>query len=175
MLRGTARLEHLQAFLHLGAELTEHHRQLFQGTRQFAALQQVVARQLLQGHLHQRSGHAADLRPLLGRDLLQGQHLLQVELAHQLGNHLLGRPGQHQQGRAALAQAAVQGRQAFQQEPRSVHTQARHAEFIALEQGRIQNIDGQQLPGTQARLQGRVIIQPQILFEPEQGAHSGRL
>src|SRR3990167_8412865 len=149
--------------------------QLFEGTGQLIRVQQVVAGCLQQGDAGQRVLHAGELRAFVGGDLLQGQHPVQAELADQPGDHLLWCARQNQQVRAALAQRAIQRHQTLEEKARPVHAEPAGAEGASLQLRRIEDEHRQQALGIQSGLQGRVIVEAQILFEPQQCAHGGFL
>src|SRR3990167_3862294 len=149
--------------------------QLFEGTGQLIRVQQVVAGCLQQGDAGQRVLHAGELRAFVGGDLLQGQHQVQAELADQPGDHLLWCARQNQQVRAALAQRAIQRHQTLEEKARTVHAEPAGAEGASLQMRRSEDEHRQQALGIQSGLQGRVIVEAQILFEPQQCAHGGFL
>jgi hypothetical protein len=137
--------------------------------------QQAVTLQSLQRHLAQAALYPLKLGAFFRGDLLQSQHPVQAQAADQLGDHLFGAPRQHQQLGAALAQGAVQRGETFQEEACAVHAEAAHAEFARLQLRRVEDEKRQQAFCTQGGLQGRVVVESQILFEPEQGVHGGVL
>ncbi|MCY1423004.1 hypothetical protein D9M71_387070 [compost metagenome] len=168
-----AGLEDVEALLQQGAELVEHRRQIGQRRGQLLFAQQAVALQLGQRH-PQGMAHPANLGALVGRHLVQGQHFVQIHVLHQGGDHQLGMALHHQQARTVLAQAGVEGGKAFQQEARAVHAQPARAERRRTEQRRVEDIQGQQAIRLQCRLQRRMVIESEVLLEPEQrAAHGG--
>ena len=63
--------------------------QLIDTEGQFIWAQQIVGGRLLQRDIAELSGDAGHLGTFIGRDFLQGQHLIQIKLGHQLWDHLL--------------------------------------------------------------------------------------
>ncbi|MCY1226312.1 hypothetical protein D9M72_385390 [compost metagenome] len=173
-LGGGARLEDMQARFQQIAELIEDRGQLGQWTGQLFLAQQVVARQLGQRHL-QRLAHPAQLIALVGRHLFQGQHFIQAQVLQQGGNHQFGAALHHHQPRAMLAQARIQRRQAFQQETRAMHAEPARAEGRGTQQVGIEDIEWQQALRLEPCLERRVIVEPEILLQPEQRAAHGGL
>lgn len=171
--RRRARLEHRRALLDQLAELAEHARQLLDRAGQLLVAQEEIAGQPAQADVAQLATHGLELVALLGSDFLQGQHLVHVELLGQARDQPLGTALQYQQGGAALAQLAVQRRQALQLQARAVHAEAATAEGAGLQQGRVEDVDRQQAVGLQGGLQGRMVVEAQILFDPQQYAAHG--
>ena len=116
---------------------------------------------------------AGELGALLGGYFIQGQHFVQIELFDQAWNQLFGAALQYQQAGAALAQFAVEGCQAFHQKARAVHAQATAAQRARLQLCRVEDIERHDTVSIQGGLYGRVVVEAQILFEPEQHAAHG--
>lgn len=70
-----------------------------------------------------------------------------------------------------MAQLAVQRCQAFQQEAHAVHAHRPGAEGAGAQQGRVEDVQRQHALGAQGGLHGRVVVESQVLFEPEQATH----
>ncbi|MNP32845.1 hypothetical protein D3C76_1260490 [compost metagenome] len=115
-----------------------------------------------------------NLGTLVRCHLVQGQYLVQAQVFHQRGDHQLGVALHHQQARAMLAQDGVEGGEAFQQEARAVHAQPARAKGRRAQHCRVQDIQRQQAICLQGRLQRRVVIESEVLLQPEQrAAHGG--
>ncbi|MNG25919.1 hypothetical protein D3C84_1108380 [compost metagenome] len=66
-----------------------------------------------------------------------------------------------------LAQARIQRRQAFQQETRAMHAEPARAEGRGTQQVGIEDIEWQQALRLEPCLERRVIVEPEILLQPE--------
>ena len=68
-----------------------------------------------------------------------------------------------------VAQLAIQCMQAFQEETRPVAAQTPAAELFALQPLAVEDLQRQQAISLQGSLQGRMVIQAQVVLEPQQG------
>ena len=113
----------------------------------------------------------------LRADPLEEAHLVGVERAHEVGQHLLGLAAPHHEVAAQVAQRAAQVDQALEEEARAVGAHLGEAEHALARVAWVEAVDGHDaVGGLEGVGQRFVVVHAQVVAEPDEGSlgHAAR-